>query len=366
MRKLRKPRFRALLAALIAIAISLAAAISGCDLPPIYEYWDSIVLYELEISPSFIALQEGQKATFSVIGGKVPYSFELSGDGFISPLAGHKVEYTAPIGSAEAWIGVRDIYDASSLARVMVVEDSVSQLAIAPAIVSLDYDEQIAFDIIGGKPPFSFHLIEGLGTVDEASGLYTAPSTNTNAVVRLEDGSGQLSDAVISVRLGWQPLTIVPATIVLEKDESFPFNATGGVSPYIFSLASGVGSVNISGEYSSSTLGDAIVSVTDSNVPFASAEATITIVAVAPTTLVIIPRSIDIKMGSSFQFSAEGGVPFADPDHPYIFEMVSSYGGIIDASGIYTAPDTRQGVEQLRAIDSRGISDTATVKVKKK
>jgi hypothetical protein len=46
--------------------------------------------------------------------------------------------------------------------------------------------------------------------------------------------------------------------------------------------------------------------------------------------------------------------------------MVSSYGGTIDANGVYTAPTTRQGVEQLRVIDSQGRSDTATVKVKKK
>jgi hypothetical protein len=64
-------------------------------------------------------------------------------------------------------------------------------------------------------------------------------------------------------------------------------------------------------------------------------------------------------MGTSFQFSADGG----DPPYSY---AVEGYGGTISASGVYTAPNTRQGVEKVRVTDAFGRSDTATVKVKKK
>jgi hypothetical protein len=359
MRIRRNPRFRAVFVAFIAFAFSLAAMLSSCDLPPIYEYWDSIVLNELEISPSFIALQEGQKATFSVIGGKVPYSFELSGNGAITPLPGSKVEYSAPAGAHEAWVGVRDIYDATSMARVMV-EASISQLAIVPGSAALAYGQTVDFEFDGGMVPYTFRLEEGSGTVElltATTGRYTAPAADTDAVVRLEDSSGQIADATISVRAGTQALAIIPDTLVLELSATpFKFYAEGGTGSYTFSVI-GAGSITAAGDYTPSAVGSATVSVADGiSTP---AEASVTVVTAA-TSLVIIPRSIDIKMGTSFQFDADGGVP------PYIFEMVSSYGGTIDASGLYTAPSTRQGVEQVQVIDSRGIRDTATVKVKKK
>ncbi len=362
MRKRRKPRLSAALVALIVVASSFAAALSGCDLPPIYEYWDSIVLNELEISPSFMALQEGQRATFSVLGGKVPYSFELSGDGSLEMLPSHKVEYTAPTGAAEAWIGVRDIYDASSLARVMVVEESVGQLTIAPGSAALLTNESITFSFSGGIPPYSFSRIAGDGMVvlpTLTTGQYLAPAFNTVAVVRLEDSSGQSIDVSIYVQAGTPPLILDPVSAELVEGASITFSAMGGVPPYVFSVI-GLGNINPgTGLYTAATHGIDTVTVTDANSD--TADATVTVVPATATPLIIIPGSIDIKMGSSFQFGAEGGDP------PYSYEMVSSYGGTIDAfSGVYTAPTTRQGVEQLRVIDAFGRSDTATVKVKKK
>ncbi len=363
MRKRRKSRLRAAFVALIAIAISLAAALSGCDLPPIYEYWDSIVLNELEISPSFIALQEGQKATFSVLGGKVPYSFELSGDGSYTPLAGNKVEYEAPALaiSPEAWLSVRDIYDATSIARVMV-EASISQLAIAPGSAALLPNETITFTFSGGIPPYSFSRIAGDGMVvlpTVTTGQYLAPAFNTVAIVRLEDSSGQSIDITIYVQAGTPQLIIDPVSAELVEGASITFTAMGGVPPYVFSV-SGLGSINPgTGVYTSATQGEVTVTVTDAS--STTAVANVIVVPATAIPLVIIPRSIDIKMGASFQFGAEGG------DGPYSYEMVSSYGGTIDSlSGFYTAPDTRQGVEQLRVIDAYGRSDTATVKIKKK
>jgi hypothetical protein len=176
--------------------------------------------------------------------------------------------------------------------------------------------------------------------------------------VRLEDSSGQIVDAYISVRAGAQDLAINPTMVVLELSASpFKFIAIGGTGTYTFSIAEpGAGSINPgTGDYTPDEIGTATVVVDDTST---TAEASVTVVATVATPLVIIPRSVDIKMGSNFQFSAEGGVP------PYSYS-VEGYGGTISASGLYTAPDTRQGVEKVRVTDLRGISDTATVKVKR-
>ncbi|HAE23354.1 MAG TPA: hypothetical protein DCG47_13695 [Spirochaetaceae bacterium] len=368
MRKRRNLRLRAAFVTILAVAAALFVSLAGCDLPPIYEYWDSVVLNQLEISPSFMALQQGQKATFSILGGKVPYSFEYSGDGFFELLPSHKVEYTAPAGAAEARIGVRDMYGANSLARVMVVS-SISQLTIAPGNASLTYGETVDFTFSGGIEPYTFKLEEGSGTVEllpplpYTKGRYNAPPTGPAvgppAVVRLEDSSGQFADAMIYVQAGAPPLIIDPVTVELLEGVSITFSAVGGTAPYVFSvLPGGVGSINPgTGAYSSAISGNATVRVTDASPVIA--DATVTVVPATATPLIIIPRSIDITMGTSFQFSADGG----DPPYSY---AVEGYGGTISASGVYTAPNTRQGVEKVRVTDAFGRSDTATVKVKKK
>lgn len=346
---------------MISALIAVAAALVGCELPSIYEYWDSVVLNELEISPSFIALQEGQRATFTALGGKAPYRFELEGGGTLSPLSGARVEYLAPVGGPqEAQVGLSDAYDAVSSARVLV-EASISLLSIAPAEASLLYGQSVVFEFSGGKPPYSFSLEAGLGSVEmtgPTAGRYTAPAADTDAIVQVEDASGQLADARIVVRAGAQPLAIIPSSVVIEQGATFTFVASGGVASYTFSVASGGGSINpVSGEYTASVPSPVVIQVTDgANV----ASANVTVVPAAGTPLVIVPRSVDIKMGASFQFAGEGGVP------PYSFFVISGYGGFVHPeTGLYTAPSSRQGVERVQIKDSREISDTATVKVKK-
>lgn len=344
-------------------SIAVAAALVGCELPSIYEYWDSVVLNELEISPSFIALQEGQRASFAALGGKVPYRFELEGGGTLSPLSGARVEYLAPFGGAqEALVKLRDVYDAVSAARVLI-EASMSLLSIAPAEASLLYGQSVEFAFSGGKAPYSLGLEAGLGSVEmptATTGRYTAPAAaDTDAIVRLEDASGQLADARVVVRAGSQPLAIIPSSVVMEQGAAFAFGASGGAAPYAFSVASGVGSIDAgNGTYTSASAGSAVVRVTDAD--SSVADANVTVVEASPVPLVIIPRSVNIKMGASFQFEGEGGVP------PYSFSMASGYGGVVDpVSGLYVAPSTKQGVERVQISDARGISDTATVKVKK-
>lgn len=349
-------------AGLISAFIAVAAALVGCDLPSIYEYWDGFVLNELEISPSFIALQEGQKATFAALGGKAPYRFELQGGGTLSPLSGARAEYLAPVGAQEARVGLRDVYGAVSAARVLV-EASISLLSIAPADAALLYGGSVDFYFSGGKPPYSLSLEAGLGSVmmpTATTGRYTAPAAaDTDAIVQLEDAIGQSADARIVVRAGAQPLAIIPSSVVIEQGAAFAFGASGGVAPYTFSKVSGVGSIDAgSGTYGSASAGSAVVRVTDADLSVA--DANVTVVETATLPLVIIPRSVNVKMGASFQFEGEGGAP------PYSFSMASGYGGSVDSvSGLYTAPSSKQGVERVQISDSRGISDTATVKVKK-
>jgi hypothetical protein len=70
-----------------------------------------------------------------------------------------------------------------------------------------------------------------------------------------------------------KPLSIVPVSATLEVGTEFTFSATGGIPPYVFSIVSGLGSIDReSGEYTAPAEASVdIVQVTDSEGSLSSA-----------------------------------------------------------------------------------------------
>jgi hypothetical protein len=142
--------------------------------------------------------------------------------------------------------------------------------------------------------------------------------------------------------------------------EELTFTATGGTTPYDFSMYSGAGSVNTTGgngengEYTApGAAGTDVVRVTDGSGN--TADATITVVNSGP--LLVSPSSVTVDVDQSFGFTADGGKP------PYAFSVIGA-GTINSGSGSYTAasfpPDT---TDTVRVTDQLGNTDEARVKV---
>jgi hypothetical protein len=70
--------------------------------------------------------------------------------------------------------------------------------------------------------------------------------------------------------------------------------------------------------------------------------------------LVIVPNSISIAPSGSYQFTAEGGTA------PYTFKMYDGGGGVIEGSGVYTAPSTT-GNAELEVIDANNLVSYASI-----
>ncbi len=156
-------------------------------------------------------------------------------------------------------------------------------LSIEPSSLVLPAAEQVTFKADGGVPPYRFSLHSGGGSVDEASGLYTAPLTAGTAVVRVIDSAGAAKDATLTISDFQGPLTIGPSAISVSVGETVEFVAVGGTSPYTFSISlpPGSGSPSIdpaTGVYTAgSTPGTDTVTVTDAAA--ASVTATVTVTA---------------------------------------------------------------------------------------
>lgn len=164
--------------------------------------------------------------------------------------------------------------------------------------------------------------------------------------VRVTDSLGNTKDAAVTI---YDSLAISPFTKSLTANQTFTFTATGGVSPYEYSLVSGVGSISTVGVYSSSAVGMSVVRVTDSSGNTSDANVSIN------AALAITPASKTLGANNSYTFSATGGVP------PYAFSILSG-GGTVTTTGDFKAASSSSNTV-LRVTDSAGNTSDATITV---
>ncbi len=208
-----------------------------------------------------------------------------------------------------------------------------SVLAISPAAPAILVGTTVNFRGSGGSGQYSFSLSSGGGAVDPISGVYTAPATAGSATVTLTDAlKGDTVQAVVSIVAASQ-LRINPASLTIGASGSYQFGASGGATPYTYSVYGGT----VAGESIDSATGAyhapsstsvRYVRVTD-NVGTTS-DATVTVV--ASGALTISPTTVKIPENTSFTFAASGGTP------GYTFSVVPGGTGTINsATGVYNA-----------------------------
>ena len=135
--------------------------------------------------------------------------------------------------------------------------DSYDQLALAISPSSKTLSVSTLTLVQQGVPPYAFTLVSGNGTITSA-GNYTAPTTSTNAVVRVTDSSGGTVDATVTVN---GALAISPASILIAAGGTQAFVASVGVSPYVYTVVSGGGSFSSTTYTAPATASGASVSI---------------------------------------------------------------------------------------------------------
>jgi hypothetical protein len=102
-------------------------------------------------------------------------------------------------------------------------------LTITPASVSILAGGTMSFNAYGGTGNYVFSIISGFnGTIDPASGVYTAPGTSCNDVVMVTDGTNLSATATVSVVTTLDGLEINPKVATLSPGAQITFVATGG------------------------------------------------------------------------------------------------------------------------------------------
>lgn len=297
----------------------------------------------LSISPTTITVALSATQTFTAAGGVSPYTYSIvSGGGSINSTTG---VYTAPASVDIAVIRVTDSRGNTADANIAINDP----LVISPSTFTLAVNNVRTFPASGGVAPYTFSVFAGTGSIDSSTGVYTAPAASGSATVRVTDSVGNTADATVTIN---PALAIAPASITVALNGSQTFSATGGVTPYTFSVVSGVGSINSStGAYSGgAVVGSAVVRVTDALGNTSDAAVNVN------DPLVISPTSWALAVTNTKTFSASGGVA------PYTFSVFSGGGTINSSSGLYTAPGS-SGSATVRVTDSNGNTADAAVTI---
>lgn len=71
-------------------------------------------------------------------------------------------------------------------------------LEISPVKTTVVVGRETTFEASGGTPPY-FFAVDGAGTIDSTTGLYTAPSSPTTDRVRVIDDAGNEIETQVTV-----------------------------------------------------------------------------------------------------------------------------------------------------------------------
>jgi hypothetical protein len=153
-------------------------------------------------------------------------------------------------------------------------------------------------------------------------------------------------------------LAIIPSSVIVTTNSSYVFTATGGAAPYDFQIASGGGTIVLTGSTNArfdAPASEQLVRIELTDVEGTTVEAGVNVL--GPQTLSIYPSTHTMPAGTSYTFTVSGGDP------PYTFSVEIGSGSFPDSgSPLYQAPGSPT-VATVRVTDSLGATRDATVNV---
>ncbi len=286
--------------------------------------------------------------TFGIVSGNLPAGLSLSTSGNISGT----VPANASLGTSNFRVRVTDGINSSAernLSLTVVAPPlSITLAALPAAIRNVGYSQTIS--ATGGSGSYNFTLFSGSlpsGITLSTGGVLSGTTTDLGIfpiVVRVTDGASNTSNGNFTLTVNATNLTITPTTLptgAIGVPYSVTIGATGGTSPYSFSLAAGTLppglGLNPNGTLSGTPTQSNTFSFTLGVVDAASVSSTAAVsLTISPSTIVISTGSLAVgQTGVAYNssISASGGTP------PYTFNLVNGQlppGLTLFASGAIT------------------------------
>jgi len=305
--------------------------------------------------------------TFSLVSGSLPVGMSMSSAGVFSgtPTANGAFNFTVRATDANGFTGDQ-AYSLVIIAPTITVAPATLPGATAGAAYSQ------TFSASGGASPYSFSLVSGslpvgmsMSSLGAFSGTPVIAGTY-NFTVRATDANGFTGDRAYSLVVTAPTITVAPATLpgaIAGTAYSQTFSASGGTSPYLFSLVSGSLPVGMSMSSLGAFSGTPVIAgtynftvrATDAN--GFTGDRAYSLVVTAPT-ITIAPATLPGAIaGTAYSqtFSASGGTS------PYLFSLVSGslpVGMSMSSLGAFSGTPVVAGTYNftVRATDANGFT----------
>lgn len=297
------------------------------------------VISELALLPESIQLIVGQSISLIPYGGVPPYSLTVPANAGSVLLQ----NYQAPLTSGIYQLTILDSQSGhrNSITKTIQIFDDIE---FSPSSPTLSPSENLLITTNGGIGSKTFSLISGPGSITPL-GLFTAPTGAATSVIRVTDSRSNTKDLTLLTTGGFN---IFPTTKTIYQNQTFQFQLSGGTPPYIFSISSGVGSVDSNGVFTSSSAGSTVLTATDS--VGATQSASITTLPI----LSISAAQTTIPPNSSLQVTAQGGVS------PYSYHIKTGGGEVHPINGLWISP-AFPGSSIVEVTDSSGAHAELTL-----
>lgn len=368
-----------------AIAYVIEASDSGDPSLSVDAAFDVNIVEPLLVTTSALpALTTGEAyaAGLAVSGGVPPYVWGLTGDSDPLPtgltIDGNQIEGTVITASPETWpsltLSVQDsgpIAQTRTASLTLPMRDPFVVTSGEPDDAAVGSSYAHTFSVTGGIAPLTWSLESGdtfglsLDTdTGELSGTPDASGFSTLSLKVVDSGVPQMElsfDAFLQV---FEPLTVLTASLpmpVAGSPYSTALLATGGLTPYSWSLAPGSdplpaglslnGDGTITGTPSEEETTSPTFLVTDSASPPRTASATLAIESRGELVYAGQPR-FDVVVGNGL--SSELPISGGRPPFTYTLWGGDTLGLTLEADGTFSGTATTAGFERLTitAIDS--------------
>jgi hypothetical protein len=154
----------------------------------------------LSLIASSSSVAVGGTITFTAYGGSAPYYFSKtsgSGDGTFAD-SNQGIFKATTAGSLI--VGVRDFAGSVQYYPVTVTSSS-SPLSVSPAALVVGVKGTVQMNASGGTTPYQYRMVSGTGSVNKDTGVYTASTNATTAVIAVTDAISNTAQTQISVTL---------------------------------------------------------------------------------------------------------------------------------------------------------------------
>ncbi len=319
---------------------------------------------QIAVTPATPSVSAGGTQTFhaaaqdacgNTVSGAIAWSVSSQSAGSINASTGVYTAPCAPGSFTNAVIATSGSVHGST--SVTVVAGAPTTLTISPpGTVTLPAGGTEQFTAAGSdtcgnvsSAGVTWSVINGGGTIDSSSGLFTAGSSSGTFTNTVKAASGSLAaEATVTVTAGnIASVTLSPSTVTLNQGVTQLFTAvakdsSGNPVTTAFSWAvatAAAGSIDQSGNFTAGTVAGTYAGTIQATAGGVTGTSSVTVNPGAPASVTVVPASATLAPGGSTRFSAQVADANSNPipSASVTWAVLTAAAGTIDQGGNFVA-----------------------------